>query len=287
MAGQVSRRQNLDPRDSPKALLGQHLRRLRLAAGFTTQAAAAARIDGYGEDSISKAETGAQVPVDDLYEKLLTLYGAISLDRLYLDGILMQARDDRVTVGVPEFAKPWLNAEQDAEFIYIWATNIMPGLFQTAGYARPLFEVMGMIEEKVREQVALRLKRQAILDDPDGVRVVAVLDECVLYRLIGSPAVMMEQLDRLLELSMRPNVTIQIVRSGGANPGLAGAFEIARTHGMPDTVVMQAVEDQTSEDHPLNRKAAVLFEQIRRQALSAGESRAVLVEARDHWQSQQ
>jgi hypothetical protein len=282
----LDRRQNLDPKDSPKALLGKHLRRLRLAAGFTTQAAAAARLDGYGEDSISKAETGAQVPVDDLYDKLLDLYGASDLDRLYLGDLLVQARQGKTSSGVPDFAKPWLHAEQEAEFLRMWAITLVPGLFQTPGYARPLFEVMGLSEDKVEEQVALRMGRQGIFDDGEGIQVVAILEESVLYRLIGSPSVMAEELDHLLELSRRPTMTIQIVKANGANPGLAGAFEIASTHGMPDTVVMPAVEDQTSEDHALTRKSAVLFEQIRRQALSVEDSRAVIMEGRDHWKSQ-
>src|SRR5262249_48319086 len=43
-----------DPKKDPRALLGRALKRLRLAAGVTTQAAMAARLDGYGEDSVQK-----------------------------------------------------------------------------------------------------------------------------------------------------------------------------------------------------------------------------------------
>ena len=44
-----------DPKKDPRALLGRALKRLRLAAGCTTQAARVARLDGHGEDSVQKA----------------------------------------------------------------------------------------------------------------------------------------------------------------------------------------------------------------------------------------
>jgi hypothetical protein len=50
---------------------------------------------------------------------------------------------------------------------------------------------------------------------------------------------------------------------------------------------MLTVEDQTMEDPTLARKALILFEKIRGHALNVGDSRAVLMEARDHWKSQQ
>src|SRR5258708_8405358 len=94
-------RQNLDPKKNPKALLGKHLRRLRLAAGFTTQSAAAARIDGYGEDSLQKAETGGQVPRDRPYAQLLDLYEAPPPDPIYLGAPLEHASPDNAPAVPP------------------------------------------------------------------------------------------------------------------------------------------------------------------------------------------
>src|SRR5258707_13741423 len=156
-------RQSLDPRTSPKARLGKHLRRLRLAADYTTQAAAAARIQGYGEDSIQKAETGYQLLSDDLYEKLLALYKATDTDRVYLDELLEQARQDKGNA-VPEFAEPWLEAEKAADSLWLWAPDMVPGLFQVEEYIRPQFEMKGMPEDEVRDRADARLKRRAILN---------------------------------------------------------------------------------------------------------------------------
>jgi hypothetical protein len=50
---------------------------------------------------------------------------------------------------------------------------------------------------------------------------------------------------------------------------------------------MPAVEDQTRQDPALTRTAAILFEKIRSNALNVEDSRAGLMEAREHWNSQQ
>ena len=61
-----------------------------------------------------------------------------------------------------------------------------------------------------------------------STRVTAVIDESVLYRVVGSPAVLLRQLNHLLELSQRPNVIIQIVRSPNRYyAGLESWLEIA------------------------------------------------------------
>jgi transcriptional regulator with XRE-family HTH domain len=280
-------RQNLDPDVSPRAQLGAHLKRLRTAAGFTSQAAAAASIDGFGQDSVQKAETGAQVPSKELFDKLLDLYGATDVDRQYLDPLFKLARVDRdTTSAVPDFAKPWYEAETIAEFLRLWAIWLVPGLLQTVDYARLLFDELGITQDKVDELVDVLKRRQSLLEGPDPVQLVAVLHEAVLYHLIGSPQVMVAQLTHLLEMSARLNITIQVIRGPGAYPALTGAFEIATTHGEPDTVMMQAIEDETKIAPALTRKAAILFERVRRSALSVEETRAVIMEAKEHWESQ-
>ena len=49
--------QKRDPKTDARAALGEALRQLRTDLGYT-QAEAAALIDGWGEDSLQKAETG-------------------------------------------------------------------------------------------------------------------------------------------------------------------------------------------------------------------------------------
>jgi hypothetical protein len=83
---------------------------------------------------------------------------------------------------------------------------LIPGLLQTAEYARALFlaQQTDTSDENIGALVAARLERQAILDRADPPDVVELIDESVLHRLIGSPQIMHEALVHLAELSRRP-----------------------------------------------------------------------------------
>ena len=134
--------------------------------------------------------------------------------------------------------------------------------------------------------VAVRMERQAILDRAEPPHVVTVLDESVLHRLIGTPAVMSDQLSHLGDMAGRTNIQVQAVPSArGANAGLSGGFALASCDGAPDVLRMEAVEDVTEERRPLVRHAAVVFDLVRGEALPREESRRLIVEAAEQWKT--
>jgi hypothetical protein len=114
---------------------------------------------------------------------------------------------------VPTWFEDWLRAEGEAHTLRFWQPLIIPGLLQTAGYARALFLAAGADDAKADELVAVRLERQAILDRAEPPHVIAVLDESVLHRLIGSPVIMSDQLGHLGSMAERTNVQVQLVPS--------------------------------------------------------------------------
>ena len=71
-----------------------------------------------------------------------------------------------------------------------------------------------------------------ILDRADPPDVVALIDELVLHRLIGSPEIMHEQLLHVAELAERPYVCVQVVpTAAGATAGLSGDDDLASGDG--------------------------------------------------------
>jgi hypothetical protein len=272
-----------NPETDPAAFLGGHLRRVRIAAGYKIQDsfAAAAHIS---QDQISRAETGNQPPTDELFDLWMELCHVPSWELEWFRGALKLARNSKGLV--VEGFEPWLSVERECSFIRAWNPLLIPGLLQVADYALPLFRAMGKTKEKSGDLLTLRLSRQDILTSPDPVTGVFLIDESVLYRLVESPTVMVKQIDRLLALSELPNVTIQIVRGETSLAGMFGAFEIANGDERPDMMLIWAVQDQTTSDSTLVREAIMIFELIRGRALNVEESRAVLMEARQHWESQ-
>jgi Domain of unknown function (DUF5753) len=188
---------------------------------------------------------------------------------------------------VVEGFEPWPGIERQASFTRSWCPMLVAGLLQVAAYALPLFYSMGKPKEKAAELLHLRLSRQDILTGPEPVTGVFVIDESVLYRVVGSPAVMVKQLDQILALSEQPNVTIQIVRGAASLAGMFGQFDVVSGADIPDTMLIYAVKDQTTDDSALVREAIMIFELIRGRALNVEESRAFVMEARTQWETRQ
>lgn len=269
-----------DPASNPAAFLGAELRRARVSAGFTSQEALAARL-GYDRTVIAKAETGERPPTPEVADALEAELFGTSPSGL-VGRLARLAR--RADGPVPAWFEDWLEAERQALTLRYWQPIIIPGLFQTADYARALLLAAqtDTSDEAIGALVAARLARQAVFEKPDPPDVVVVLDEAVLRRLVGSPQVMYEQLTQIADLSGRPYISVQVVPAdNGANAGLGGALNIASGDGTPDVVHMDAVEGQTTERRALVRKAAVAFERVRGDALSRRQSRDLIFRLAD------
>jgi hypothetical protein len=229
---------------------------------------------------VTKAETGQSVPTDDL----LDAWGeACNFDARPWKVLARYARER--SPGTPQWFEGWLDAERKAAFIRAWTPLLVHGLFQTAEYALTVLLAGGIDESDAQARLATRLQRQEILDGPQPVTIVVLLDEAVLHRLVGSPAIMVQQLEHLLIMSRRRNVTIQVVRATGSLAGMFGAFDVASGPGMPDTMRMSAVADQTTDEPELIREATVTFELIRGRALDTESSQAAITEAIERWKN--
>lgn len=95
----------------------------------------------------------------------------------------------------------------------VYASNLMPGMVQTAGYARGLLTGITDFQgtpNDVADAVQARLDRSRVVREGDH-RFALVLEETVLYYLVCEPSGMVEQLEHLLEVMRRPNVSLGII----------------------------------------------------------------------------
>lgn len=268
-----------DPEKSPAAFLGGELRRGRIAAGFASQDALATRL-GFDRTVVAKAETGDRPPSVDV---LAVWCDACQLDPEMFGRLAVLAR--RADGAVPTWFKGWLEAEREAHTLRIWSPLLVPGLLQTAGYARVLFLAAEFTDDEASELTDARLERQDILERQDPPQVTFVLDETVLQRQIGSPITMSEQLEHIATVAERRNVNIHVLPAKDANAGLSGSFSIAGADGLPETLLLETVEDHTTQDRALVRRAAVIFDLVRRDALPRVPSRDLILEASEQWKT--
>jgi transcriptional regulator with XRE-family HTH domain len=125
----------------------------------------------------------------------------------------------------PQFLR-FLGLEASAIRLRQLQITVVPGILQVPDYARTMIAPTEPIPERVDRGVEIRMQRQRLIG-PDGPEMVFILDESVLYRSIGGPAVMRAQLLRLIELADQPNVTIQVLPfSAGMHQGMRSSFEI-------------------------------------------------------------
>jgi transcriptional regulator with XRE-family HTH domain len=271
-----------DPETDPRAFLGRELRYARAAAGFSSQDALAAAL-GFDRTVIAKAETGDRPPTDEVLDAWCA---ACTLDREMFGRWATFAR--RTDGPVPTWFEDYLEAEHAAQSLLIWSPIVIPGLLQTAEYARTLLlaQQTDTSDEAIDALVNARLDRQTIFDRVDPPDMTVVLDEAVLHRLIGSTAIMHDALVHVADMALRPNIVLQAVPAGkGANAGIGGAFDIASADGMPDTLRMDGVEDQTTENRSLVRKHGVAFNRVRGDALSRDASRDLILKAAEQWKT--
>ncbi|HEX2823579.1 MAG TPA: helix-turn-helix transcriptional regulator [Streptosporangiaceae bacterium] len=264
------------------ALLGEHLRRARIASGYRSQDALAVAL-GTDRSVVTKSETGERPPNVNVLTAWLDACEITGQLREVLEGLAKLARTREGPV--KQWVAPWFETEAKAHTLRYWAPVIVPGLVQTPAYARELFAAMGHDESKVSELIEIRMGRQAILDLPDSPDVTIALWEPVLRHLIGSPEVMREQLARLVELSMRPRILVHILPGKlGANAGLGGAINLAATDEAAELLLSDGlVEDRLTNDPALVRKASTTFNGVRADALPRSDSRNVITEAMETW----
>ncbi|MFJ3161899.1 helix-turn-helix domain-containing protein [Streptomyces kanasensis] len=217
-----------------RILLGSQLRRLRESRGITREAA------GYSirasESKISRLELGRVSFKARDVEDLLTLYGVTDeTERAALLGLVREAN----LAGwwhsygdvLPGWFQTYIGLEGAASLIRIYEVQFIHGLLQTEAYAHAVVArgMRGAPEAEIDRRVALRLERQKVLVSERAPRFHAVLDEAALRRPYGDRAVMRDQLKHLIEMSERPNITLQVMPfSFGGHAGESGAFTMLR-----------------------------------------------------------
>ncbi|MFC6081365.1 helix-turn-helix domain-containing protein [Sphaerisporangium aureirubrum] len=263
---------NADPHESPRALFTAELRRYRQTARLS-QRALASRM-GFSDSLIAMVETLKRAPTEDFAR---ACDRALGLDGTMF-GLYIATRWDRA----PEHLRPWLEEEEEAEALRTWEPMLIPGLLQAESYARAMFSVApGITPDQIEERLAGRMRRQSILHKDKPPTITVLMDEAVIRRRIGSEEVMREQLQFLLDVAKRPNVTIQVVPyDAGEHCGLAGGFIIAERNGAAYAAYSDAQPSgRTIEDRQVIAELAARYDAMRAEALPFKQSLRLIQEA--------
>jgi hypothetical protein len=179
-----------------------------------------------------------------------------------------------------------LTLEQEAVQIFLNQPLFVPGLLQVPGYAAEMIgRIRGLDPEdtELTERVNLRMQRaeafEKRLTSASPPNMWAAIDESVLRRLTGGPAVMREQLDRLLRMSKLDTVRLGILPlSDGAHAGLGGSFEVHELASGEASVFFEAAytDELVGTDQDLARRCRRKVERLVASAVSGEQARALL-----------
>lgn len=191
------------------------LRRLREQAGLTCEDVGH-RLECSGT-RISRMETGRIGARPGDVRELLEIYGVTGAEAEFLVQLARDARRKGWWHAYGRVLPPWFEGyvglESDAARLHDFQPSVVPGLLQTEDYARAVLRGAPQAGSSadIDLQVALRMRRQAILGQPRPPQVQVILGEGVLRARVGGPAVMRAQLLRLADLAARPDLTVQVL----------------------------------------------------------------------------
>jgi len=274
--------------------LGRELKRLRDASGITIERIS--RAVEISAATIYRMEKGDGLKKEKDIRGLCALYGATPERTAVLLELLAQSKvpgwwarygDDIV----PADLRLYLALEQDADTIWWFEQGFIPGLLQSEDYARAAITEgsPGVSEEEIESKIRFRMeRRERVLGrEPAPPSLHVLIDEAVIRRAVGGPAVHAAQLDRLYEAATMPNVSLGVVPfEAGFHLGLdTGPFELLKfppdsdgEQGARPTVYADGWYAGTRfVDSPEGvARWSAAFESIQRRALDAGDSRDLI-----------
>jgi transcriptional regulator with XRE-family HTH domain len=215
-----------------RLVLGKKLRELREAAGIDPSQLSKLKLGS--ASTTSRIETG-KVPVAPYkVVALCKLYGVDQATTDELESLAYRSSEDSILDDysdvIPRWFSIYVQLEASASRIRSWEPDVLPGLLQTAAYARAVFEAYRPPLEPtaVERSLAIREQRQrAVFAEQHQAHVFAVLGEGVLARQVGGPAVAAAQLDHLRMLCGSGQATIRVLTFDvGAHAAMEGSFSL-------------------------------------------------------------
>jgi transcriptional regulator with XRE-family HTH domain len=275
--------------------LAAELRAIRESTGRSGDAVAAAlRWSPSKISRYERARTGLR-PAE--VQRLLDYYKITGPRR----ALLLALAEDAAQKGwweeygdsLSEDYQQFIGLEHEATSINIWHVDVVAGLLQTEAYARHIISSYSRVEPvppgMIGRLVSVRMRRQQVLDRA-GLQMSVVLDESVLKRRIGDDAVMYAQLQRLVQVAERPNITLRILPLDTQHWVFGESFVIFGFGADSEAMLQDVVSTEhlrsgfTLEGERETYLHRIAFQMLSEASLDPAASRELILEtARTHW----
>lgn len=223
-----------------RRIVASELRRLRAEADVLQHVAA--HEIGLEPSTLSRYEQARSSMAVPVAEKAFVYYGVAGEQ---LDGLLELVRGSRQRGWLADIkGKVWqpledlVALERDSSSIQETAIQVIPGPFQTEEYARAILSA-GIIGAEVEQHVQSRMARAEILHRADPVDYWVILRESAVRCAVGGAPTMRRQIQHLIDLATKPNVTLQVIPDrAGEHIAMSTSFSILRFKVAPSYAVV-------------------------------------------------
>jgi transcriptional regulator with XRE-family HTH domain len=268
--------------------LGKRLRDLRVEHNLTIEDVADKLL--CSATKISRLETAARRPSLRDVRDLCALYAVDEPTSAELMRLARAAREQTWWTQYEDLnLDPYIGLEQAATAITSYSMYYVAALLQTEEYARTMITAIApkMDRQIVEQRTEVRMRRQQLLEQDSRPRYRVLLDESVLHRLVGGPALMAAQLDKVIDAQQSGKAAIQVI------PFDLGAYAAADSNfvflefGEPDLRSVVFVEGLTGNQY-FERKDEIAryretIEYLRDSALSPRDSVQRIKEIRNRY----
>lgn len=271
--------------------LGSELRRLREAARRTHREVAA-HLD-CSQGKISQIELG-RVPVRTSDVRLMAGFYGASEERIAELVDLAQGSKQRgwwqehPSAAARTGFETYLGLETAAQAVSQFGVDPVPELLQTADYSAALLAADATLgSSEITDRLSVTTTRQQRLLGEQPLELWSVLDEAALRRCVGGPAVMRGQLEHLVLMGYRRNVTLQVLPFGaGAHPLMGDRVAVFSFPDPADPQVVHLGDSVNSRFLDKPAEAAPYLDAFKRvctAALSPKDSSALISTIADQW----
>lgn len=265
--------------------LGTELRKLRERAGMTTTQAAG--LLGTSSGQLSNTEVARFGVSPERVRVMARMYSCT--DPALVEALAEMAGERRrgwweeYREILPPRLLDLAEIEQYGTHLHAAHGMHVPGLLQTVDYARAIFRqaVPELSPPEIEHRLSFRIKRQAVLYQPEPIPYRAVIHEAALRMRFGGPDVTRAQLQHLLKTSDQPHVTIRVIPfHAGSYPGSGQSVYFVKG---PVPALDTAQLDQSHGPVFIDSEAQLaqyrlLLERLEAAALSPVESRDLIHE---------
>jgi transcriptional regulator with XRE-family HTH domain len=263
--------------------LGVLLRALRNEKGLTVEQVAERLL--CSPSKVSRMETGHGIATPRDIRDLCDLYDVTNpAERDRMNRLALEGKREGWWESYDLDFDTYVGLETDATGLKYYQSTIVPGLLQTADYARAMLDVSipKLDSDRIDQLLEVKLIRQRVLSRELPLRLWAVFDEAALHRVVGGRGVMAAQLDRLVEVSANPNVRMQVIPyEAGAHPAMDSSFNILDLYGaVPNVVYVEGLSGWRYFERPADiARYQEVFDRLCHLALSEEKSIELIAKA--------